>query len=332
MYALSRHPPNQPVPRLTVVRPGTDAGFGRVRSGSGYRFVDGNGDTVAGADAERARALVIPPAWMDVWISAAEHGHIQATGIDDAGRRQYIYHPQWSERCDKGKYARALALAAVLPRARGRVTTSLRRADLDRERVLAVAFRLLDQAAPRVGSETYLSKHGSRGLTTLRRRDAVVDGTLILFDFPGKSGKRQNLQIDDGELAAAIELLAAGRPASPLLAYLRGRRRVVLTPKDVNVYVRTMTGGRFTAKDFRTLRGTIVAADALARVGAVEKKSDLKRAEVLAVKAAAAALGNTPTVARSSYIDPRVFSRYRRGHLMDTSVSAETAIRSLLLG
>lgn len=320
------------MPRLTIVRPGEDAGYRRVRSGSGFRYLDPDGATVTGADAERARALVIPPAWTDVWISAAELGHIQATGIDDVGRRQYIYHPTWSEHRDKGKYARALALAETLPRARRRVTTSIRRPDLDRERVLAVAFRLLDQAAPRVGSETYLSQHGSRGLTTLRRRDAVVDGTEIRFDFPGKSGKRQNLHIDDGDLAAVIELLSAGRPASPLLAYTRGRRRVALTPKDVNVYVRTMTGGRFTAKDFRTLRGTIVAADALARIGSVDTKTDRKRAEVLAVKAAAGALGNTPTVARGSYIDPRVFRRYRRGELLDTSVSAETAIRSLLLG
>ncbi len=316
------------VPRLKTVHPGIDPGFTRTADG----FVAASGRAVAAADAERAHALVIPPAWTEVWVSADARGHIQAMGIDDAGRRQYIYHPQWSAGRDKGKYARALALAEALPRARGRVTTSLRRADLDQERVLAAAFRLLDQAAPRVGSETYLSKHGSRGLTTLRRRDAVIDGALTRLDFPGKSGKRQNLEIDDADLAVALELLAAGRPASPLFSYTRGRRRVPLTPRDVNVYVRTMTGGTFTAKDFRTLRGTILAADALARIGAVDTKTDRKRAEVLAVKAAAEALGNTPTVARNSYIDPRVFQRYRRGQLLDTAISGETAIRALLLG
>lgn len=325
-------PPPVPVPRLRTVRPGDDPGFTRMRSGAGFRFVDAEGRTVTGADAARARALVIPPAWTDVWVSADERGHIQATGVDGADRRQYIYHPKWSTGRDKGKYARALALAEALPRARGRVTTSLRRPDLDQERVLAAAFRLLDQAAPRVGSETYLSKHGSRGLTTLRRRDATIDGSVTLLDFPGKSGKRQNLHIDDGDLAAALELLAAGRPASPLLSFTRGRRRVPLTPKDVNVYVRTMTGGTFTAKDFRTLRGTILAAEALAQIGRVSTKTELKRAEVLAVKAAAEALGNTPTVARSSYIDPRVFGRYRQGRMLDTSISGESAIRSLLLG
>ncbi len=220
--------------------------------------------------------------------------------------------------------------AEFLLDARGRVTASLRRDDLDRERVLATAFRLLDQAAPRVGSERYFSAHGSRGLTTLQRRDALVDGSVTSLRFPGKSGKRQRLDVDDADLAVVVGLLAAGRPAAPLLAYARGRRRVALTPKDVNAYVRAMTGGSFTAKDFRTLRGTILAADALARIGPTSTKTDRKRAEVLAVRATATALGNTPAVAKSSYIDPRVFARYRRGVLLDTSISPESAIRALL--
>ncbi len=320
------------MPRLTKVHPGADPGFRRVRSGSGFRYTDADGAALPARERDRVAALVIPPAWTEVWISAAPNGHIQATGVDEAGRMQYLYHPDWSAGRDKGKYARALRLAESLPRARGRVTTSLRREDLDRERVLATAFRMLDLAALRVGSERYLVKHGSRGLTTLRRRDAAVEATVTSLRFRGKSGKRQSLEIDDEELAAVTALLVAGRPASPLLAYRRGRRRVALTPKDVNVYVRTMTGGSFTAKDFRTLRGTILAADALARIGAPGSKADRKQAEVLAVKAAAEALGNTPAVAKGSYIDPRVFARYKRGVLLDTSVSPETAIRTLILG
>lgn len=318
------------MPRLRRVRPGRDLGYRRLRSGSGFRYVDADGAALPAAERERVVALVIPPAWDDVWICAAANGHIQATGVDEAGRMQYLYHPEWSTTRDKGKYARALQLAESLPRARGRITASLRRDDLDRERVLATAFRLLDQAAPRVGSERYFTAHGSRGLTTLQRRDAAVSGTVTSLRFPGKSGKRQSLDVDDEDLAVVVEMLAAGRPAAPLLAYARGRRRVALTPRDVNVYVRTMTGGSFTAKDFRTLRGTILAADALARIGTTTTKADRKRAEVLAVKAAAAALGNTPTVAKSSYIDPRVFARYRRGELLDTTVSPESAIRALL--
>lgn len=319
------------MPRLVRVRPGADLGYRRVRSGDGFRYTDADGAALSAAERERVVGLVIPPAWRDVWISAEPRGHIQATGVDDAGRLQYVYHPDWSAGRDKGKYARALQLAEALPRARARVTTSLRRDDLGRERVLAAAFRLLDLAAPRVGSERYLVSHGSRGLTTLRRRDAAVAASVTSLRFRGKSGKWQSLDVEDGELAVAVALLVAGRPASPLLAYERRRRRVALTPKDVNAYVRTMTGGAFTAKDFRTLRGTILAADALARIGPPATGRDRKRAEVLAVKAAAAALGNTPSVARSSYIDPRVFARYRRGVLLDTSVSPESAIRALIL-
>lgn len=320
------------MPRLRKVRPGRDLGYRRVRSGSGFRYVDADGSAVPPDERERIAGMVIPPAWSDVWIAAAANAHIQATGIDDAGRMQYLYHPDWSARRDKGKYARALDLAERLPRARARVTPSLRRDGIDRERVLATAFRMLDGAAPRVGSERYFSAHGSRGPTTLQRRDAAVEGSITSLRFPGKSGKRQSLDIDDADLAAVISLLAAGRPAAPLLAYARGRRRVPLSPRDVNVYVRTMTGGTFTAKDFRTLRGTIRAAEELARTGPASSKTERKRAEVRAVEAAAQALGNTPTVAKGSYIDPRVFSRYRRGVVLDTSISPETAIRALLRG
>lgn len=318
--------------RLVKVHPGTDAGFHRIRSGKGFRYTADPGISPSHADRTRIKKLVIPPAWTEVWISAEPNGHVQAIGTDEAGRRQYIYHQTWSKGRDKGKYARALALAEALPRARARVTTSLRRPDLDRERVLAVAFRLLDQAAPRIGSAKYLTRHGSRGLTTLLRRDATIDGTHVSLTFPGKSGKRQHLQVVDPDLAAAMTLLVAGRPTSVLLAWRSGRRRVGLQPGEVNTYVRSLTGGEFTAKDFRTLRGTIVAAEALVEIGTVSTKSERKKAEVLAVKAASEALGNTPSVARGSYIDPRVFTRYRSGMLLDTTVSPETAIRTLLLG
>lgn len=299
-------------------------------AGTGFRFLDGDGAAVDPVSKERIRALVIPPAWQDVWVSADPLGHIQAVGTDEAGRRQYVYHERWSERRDSGKFARALDLAEALPHARGRVTTALRRDHLDRERVLAVSFRLLDEAAPRIGSARYLARHGSRGLTTLQRRDATVAGTTTTLSFPAKSGKRALLEVDDEDLAAAIDTLSAGRPRSALLSYERGRRRVPLTPADVNTHVRSLTGGAFTAKDFRTLRGTILAADALARIGVVDTKKDRKRAEQLAVRATAEALGNTISVARGSYIDPRVFARYSRGELLDLSVSPESAIRALL--
>jgi len=318
------------MPRLTRVRPLEDPGYRRIRAGAGFRYVDARGKSPHHRELERIRKLVIPPAWEDVWICARPDGHIQAVGTDDAGRRQYIYHPEWVAGRDKGKYARALLLAEALPRARARATMSLRREVLDRERVLAVSFRFLDQAAPRIGSERYFTAHGSRGLTTLQRRDATVAASVVTLSFPGKSRQRQLIEVDDSELAIVVELLAVGRPRSALLAWERGRRRVPLTPTEVNAYVRSLTGGPFTAKDFRTLRGTIMAAEALARIGTVDTKTDRKRAEVLAVRATAQALGNTPSVARSSYIDPRVFARYSEGRLLDLTVSPETAIRRLL--
>jgi DNA topoisomerase I len=320
------------MPRLVRVRPGEAPGFRRIRSGPGFRYVDAAGQPAPAVDRERFRSLVIPPAWDDVWIAASPHAHIQAVGFDSAGRRQYLYHPRWRERRDLRKFARALQLAAALPHARGRVTTALRREGLDRERVLAASFRLLDEAAPRIGSARYLAQHGSRGLTTLHRRDVTVEDDEITLSFPGKSGKRALIQVEDADLAAVMDQLRVGRPRSPLLSYLRGGRRVALTPADVNSHVRSLTGGAFTAKDFRTLRGTILAAETLARIGPQDTARDRSRAEMLAVQATAEALGNTPAVARSSYIDPGVFRAYQRNELLALDVSPESAIQRLLLG
>ena len=319
------------MPRLRTVSPHS-RGWTRRRAGRGFVYLDESGQRLPDKESERIRSLAIPPAWQDVWICPVANGHIQAVGTDAAGRRQYIYHPAWSSTRDRGKFARALQLAEVIPRARARVTTALRREALDRERVLGAAFRLLDQAAPRVGSARYLKANGSRGLTTLIRKDATVEGTVVTLSFPAKSGKQALIDVDDADLAAVMTELAAGRPRSPLLAYEHGRRRVALTPRDVNAHVRALTGGSFTAKDFRTLRGTILAAEALARIGPVDTKADRKRAELLAVRATAEALGNTPAVARGSYIDPRVFRAYEKGRLLDLKVAAETAIRELLTG
>jgi DNA topoisomerase IB len=316
--------------RLVRVRPLEDAGIRRVRAGSGFRYLGPDGSSVSRRARERIRALVIPPAWTDVWIATDPRAHIQAVGVDAAGRRQYLYHVSWRERRDRRKFERALALAEALPRARAQVTRALRGEGLDRARVLAVAFRLLDSGAPRVGSTRYFERHGSRGLTTLQRRDAAVSGSVITLSFPAKSGQRAVIEIDDAELAPAIEELARGRPAAPLLSHVHGRRRVALRPGEVNAYVARLTGGPFTAKDFRTLRGTIVAAETLARTGPVESTRARTAAERDAVAATAAILGNTPTVARTSYIDPRVFEAYGQGRLLDTVVAPETAIRRLL--
>lgn len=318
------------MPRLNRVDPGSDPGISRTRAGKGFRYGTADGDPIGDADKERITALVIPPAWRDVWICADPHGHIQAVGTDDAGRRQYLYHPDWSTRRDKGKYARALALAEALPTARRRVTTALRRGDESRETALATAFRLLDTGALRIGSRKYLARGGGRGLTTLQRRDAHIEAGVVTLDFPAKSGVHAHIEITDEDLAVALEQLTAGKPRATLITFRRGRRRIPLTPADVNAYIRALTGGDFTAKDFRTLRGTIVAADALARIGAAPTKKARKLSEREAVRATAAFLGNTPSVARSSYIDPRVWKAYGRGRLLETGVAPETAIRRLV--
>ncbi|GAT72942.1 DNA topoisomerase IB [Microbacterium hydrocarbonoxydans] len=315
---------------LIRVMPGEDSGFRRVRAGSGYRYLDESGAPVPEADRERIRDLAIPPAWEDVWIAADPLAHIQAVGTDQAGRRQYLYHPLWRARRDRRKFTRALRLAEALPAARRRVTRALQEPGLTRERALAVAFRLLDDAALRIGSERYLVRHGSRGLTTLRRRDVSVDGEHVALRFPAKSGRTASIDITDALLADALADFAVGSPRAALLAYRRGRRRVRLTSAEVNAHLREITGAAFTAKDFRTLHGTILAADALARIGVLDTKAERRRAERLAVQATASALGNTTAVARGSYIDPRVFRQYARGRTLDLDVTPETAIRRLL--
>ncbi|KJQ53015.1 DNA topoisomerase IB [Microbacterium sp. SA39] len=317
---------------LTRVVPGEDPGFRRVRSGSGFRYVDHANTPAPDADRERIRDLVIPPAWTDVWISADPLAHIQAVGVDEAGRKQYLYHPLWRVSRDRRKFVRALDLAAALPGARAQVTRALRDEGQTKEKALAVAFRLLDDAALRIGSERYLVRHGSRGLTTLRRRDVRVEGSSVALSFPAKSGQTASIEITDDSLAEALTEFAAGSPREFLLAYRRGRKRVRITPAEVNNYVREITGASFSAKDFRTLHGTITAADALARIGPLDTRGDRGKAERLAVQATAAALGNTTAVARGSYIDPRVFRLYARGQTLDLTVTPETAIRRLLGG
>lgn len=320
------------VAALVRVAPGEDPGYRRVRAGAGFRYLDADGTPVPDPERERITSLAIPPAWSDVWIAADPLAHIQAVGTDDAGRRQYLYHPRWRDRRDRRKFARALDLAEALPRARRAATRALGAEALSRERVLAAAFRLLDDGALRIGSDEYLVRHGSRGLTTLRRRDVRIEGDTVVLSFPAKSGRRAFIEITDAVLAEGLSDLAVGSPRAPLLAYRKGRRRVRITPAEVNAYLREITGGAFTAKDFRTLHGTILAADVLARSGQSRTERERRQAERLAVRATADALGNTIAVARASYIDPRVFREYRRGRMLDTSVAPETAIRRLLAG
>jgi DNA topoisomerase-1 len=310
-------------------------GVHRVRRGKGFAFVDESGRPVDEATRERAVALVIPPAWRDVWVAPYANGHVQATGIDEAGRRQYLYHSAWRAQKDRLKFDRMLELAAVLPAARRAVTRDLRRDDLSHARVLAAAFRMLDTGMLRVGSERYADAHGSYGLSTLLGAHArVVEGERVLLSFPAKSGQPWESEIEDPDLAEIIGVLKRRGGRARLLAWRDDEGGWhPISAAEINDDVRDRTGGEFTAKDFRTLHGTVTAAVSLARSGPGETPTARKRAIVQAVRLAADALGNTPAVAKSSYVDPRVLDRYEEGETIDPARlrSAESQLRRLLL-
>lgn len=308
------------------------AGYRRRRRGSGFSYLDADGTAVTGQERERVRALAIPPAWREVWISRHPDTHIQVVGVDDAGRRQYLYHPRWQERMARRKYDRALDLAGVMPTARGRVTADLRGCEpLGREQVLATAFRLLQSGAFRVGGEQYATR-GALGLATLRVEHVSMAGDRMTFRFTGKSGQAQCVERVDAEAAAVVAQLVRRPSQEDLLAWCApsGEWRR-LGSRDVNDYVRAVTAGDFTAKDFRTLAGTTVAATNLAMTGPAETRRAHTQAVRDAVAEAAVQLGNTPAVARASYVDPRVVDRYAEGEVLELTRAPESALRRLIL-
>lgn len=308
-------------------------GYRRVAAGTGFSYRDLDGSTLPpGPVRDRLESIGIPPAWTDVWIAPFDNGHIQATGLDAVGRRQYIYHPQWRERKDRLKFDRALQLAESLPAARRRVTMDLRGEGFSRERVLAGAFRMLDSGSLRVGSERYTNENGSHGLATLLCAHAHVRKDRIMLRFPAKSGKDWESELRDADLAALIRLLKRRGPNARLLAYKEGRTWRPVTSADINAYVKERTGADFTAKDFRTLHGTVAAAASLARTGAQRTAAKRKRAISRAMMEASEVLGNTPSIARKSYVDPRVMDHYSAGETIDPTRidSAEAELRALL--
>ena len=309
-------------------------GLQRVGSGRGFFYRDAAGATIADPELlDRIARLVIPPAWTDVWIAPYPNGHIQATGVDAAGRRQYLYHPQWRQQKDRVKFDRMLAFAEALPAARRSATSDLRGQHLSRERVLAGAFRMLDSAALRVGSERYVDENGSFGLSTLLCAHAtVLDGGVVRLRFPAKSGHAWESELHDRDLAVLVGALKRRGGRARLLAWHHGGRWHPLSSEEINADLRERTGGDFSAKDFRTLRGTAAAALSLARSGPQHTESDRHRAVVAAVKAAAQVLENTPAIARSSYVDPRLLDRYAHGETIDASRpdSVESQLRALL--
>lgn len=337
-------------------------GIRRRRRGRGFTYEAPDGSPVEDpATLERIRALAIPPAWQDVWICPADNGHLQAVGTDDAGRRQYRYHPAWEARRSREKFRRMEAFADALPRLREHVAELL--ADPShaptRERVLALAVRLLDRGYFRVGSEQYVAEHGSYGLLTLRRSHVALQPPhAIHFDFPAKHGIRMQRQVEDEHAFALVEVLRRRRSGPEALFAARDEGRRSWSPigaSDVNDFLREHTGVDCSAKDFRTWHGTVLCAVALASEAAAVRAEGrepgrtptaLRREIAHAVAETAMFLGNTPAVCRSAYVDPRLFDRYRDGRTiqpgierilqlddvaeLDVQLVAEAATRSLL--
>lgn len=308
------------MPRLRRTSP-DQPGWTRRRAGKGFVYLDEEGRRLPEEDAQRVRDLVIPPAWQDVWVTPYENGHLQAVGTDDAGRRQYLYHPHWRSRRDAEKFDRVLLFGKALSRARERVLTDLGTEGMELSRACAVAVRLLDLGYFRIGNDVYADQNQSFGLTTLERRHVRRRGDRLVFCFTGKSGIEHCIEIDDPATIEALDTMRRRRGGGDrLLAWKDGRSWQPLDSARVNDYVRETTGIDATAKDFRTWHATVIAAAALAETDESGKsKASRKRAVTSAMKEVSEFLGNTPALARSSYVDPRVVDAYEQGRTIGTA-------------
>jgi DNA topoisomerase IB len=293
-------------------------GIRRVKRGLGFSFQEEDGETITDkATLERIRAMAIPPAWKDVWICPHPRGHIQATGYDDAGRKQYIYHDDWRASRDRVKFEEMEEFARALPALRERLDKGLRKRDLGFERVCCCAVRLLDLGLFRIGSERYEADNESYGLTTIKRRHMRIVKGEAVFDYPSKSGQRSKHTISDPSVLPTLRALkkrTGGRQHKDLLVYRDGRAWKDLVSDEVNAFIKETAGPGFSAKDFRTWNATVLAAVFVAAAAEdAETKAARKRVANLAVRQTAQFLNNTPAVCRASYIDPRVFDCFDSG-------------------
>jgi DNA topoisomerase IB len=295
-------------------------GYTRRRHGRGFVYLDEERRPIRDGRIARIRSLAIPPAWIDVWICPDERGHLQATGIDSAGRLQYLYHVDWRTQRDRAKFERVEGFAEALPRVREQVARDIRRRGYPRERILACAIRLLDRGLFRVGTEDYVG-NGSFGLATLRREHVVVRRAAVAFDYVGKAGKRHVLEIADPDVVRIMRALRRRRaaPTDELLVWNDGGTWRTMRAADINAYLKETSDVDFSTKDFRTWHGTVLAATVLAEHGIETSVRGSKRAIRHAADVVSEHLGNTPAVARRSYIDPRVIARYLEGDVVDLS-------------
>src|SRR4051812_42366512 len=292
-------------------------GFGRQRAGKGFRYFHTSGKELRDpAHLGRIKSLAIPPAWTDVWICPVANGHLQATGRDARGRKQHRYHPRWREVRDDTKYNRMIAFAKLLPKIRKRVAQDLKLSGLQRNKVLATIVKLLELSLIRVGNDEYARDNNSYGLTTMKDRHAKIRGAKIVFDFRGKSGKDHTIEIEEPRLAKIVKN-CQDLPGQELFQYVdeEGQRQDVRS-EDVNEYLREIVGDDYTAKDFRTWAGTVLAAIALRELKKFDTQAEAKKNIVRAIENVAERLGNTPSVCRKCYIHPAVVNSYLEGTML----------------
>src|SRR4051794_30918531 len=318
-----------------------EPGFARRRRGKGFQYTDADGRSLPREQVKRIEALAIPPAWTDVWICRSANGHLQATGRDARGRKQYRYHPRWREERDGTKYSRMIALGGALPALRRRMAADLRLPGLPRRKVLATVVRLLETTFMRVGNEEYARSNRSFGLTTLKDRHVEIRPSEVRFHFRGKSGVMHDVAVHDRAVARIVRR-CRDLPGQELFQYVgEDGRPATIDSADVNDYIRDATGGDFTAKDFRTWAGTVLAALALQRLNAATESPPSRRRarkptrhDVLrAVEQVAKRLGNTPAVCRKSYVHPDIVASYMDGTLaaaLNRRVSVQTSSRPLV--
>ena len=307
-------------------------GLRRLGRPGAFRYVDADGRQVVDPTTlQRIRDTAIPPAWTDVWICPRADGHIQATGRDARRRKQYRYHPRWREVRDERKFTHMVDFGTVLPRVRARVAADLRRKGVPRERVLAAVVRLLDVAFIRVGSEDYVKANGSYGLTTLRARHVDVNGARIRFRFKGKSGVRHEVAVEDPRLARILAR-CQDLPGEELFEWRDDDGALhPITADDVNEYLREVSGGDVTSKDFRTWAGTVLAWSALRDAGPAGSKAEAKRQVVAAIRQVSGRLGNTPAVCRRCYIHPEVLAGYADATLLAPRVVSRSSSKAAAL-
>ncbi len=305
----------------------TDAspGIRRMKVGGKFRYVRADGKAVSKDDELRINSLAIPPAWTEVWICPSPSGHVQATGLDARGRKQYRYHPKWREVRDEDKYGRMMAFVRALPRLRRTAGRHLAMPGMPREKVLAAVVRLLETTLIRVGNDEYAKSNKSYGLTTLRNRHAKVSGDAVRFQFKGKSGVEHAIALEDRRLARIVRK-CQDLPGEELFTYVddAGQPRDVCSD-DVNAYLKEVTGQSFTAKDFRTWAGTVLAATALKAFEEVDSEARRKRNVVAAIEAVAKKLGNTKAVCRKCYVHPAVIDSYMDGSLVESLAKKASA-------